>query len=76
MRDDKTQLSREVISSFYDSISQPDMTHVSVIVEQPIKEERTYESEVTVEGRVNIVNGTYYYDPRGKGLTNVTVTGK
>ena len=76
VRDDNTQLSREVISSFYGSISQPDMTRVSVIVEQPFKEERTYECEVTVEGRVNIVNGTYYHDPRGKGLTNVTVTGK
>ena len=73
-RDDHPNLSREVISSYYGGISQPDMTRVSVKVEQPIKEERTYECEVTVEGRGNIVSGTHRCINKGSGITNVMIT--
>ena len=76
VRDDFTLLSREVISSYYGSSSQPDMTHVNVRVEQLIKEERTYECEVTVEGRVNIVSGAYDRVNKGSGITNVMITGE
>ena len=74
---DDPNLSREVIRSYYNSSSQPDKTRVSVKVEQPIKEERFYDCEVTVEGVVvNIVSGTSRLDNKGSGLTNVTITGK
>ena len=76
VRDDNTQLSRKIIRSFYGSSSQPDITRVSVKVEQPIKEKRTYECQVTVEGRVNIVSGTYSKNGKGSGFTAVTVTGE
>ena len=76
VRDDNTQFSRKIIRSYYGGILQPDMTRASIKVEQPIKEERTYECEVTVEGRVNIVNGTYTLDNKGSGITAVTVTGE
>ena len=72
---DNPNLSRDVISSYYGTSSQSDMTRVSVRVEQLIKEERTYECEVTVEGRMNI-SGTYTHDNKGSGLTNVTITGE
>ena len=68
-------LSHEVIRSQYVSSSLPDMTRVTVKVVQP-REERTYECEVTVEGRMNIVSGTYAHDIKGSGVTNVTITGK
>ena len=51
-------LSREVIRSQYTS-SKPDMTRVTVEVDQPIREERLYRCEVVIEGRKNIVSGTY-----------------
>ena len=73
---DHLSLSREVIRSYYGSSSQPDMTHVSVRVEQPIKEERFYECQVTVEGRDNIVSSTITLNNKGSGLTNVMVTGE
>ena len=73
---DHPNLSREVIRSYYGSSSQPDMTRVSVKLEQPFKEERTYECEVTVEERANIVSGTYTRDNKGSGITGVTVTGE
>ena len=73
---DHPKLSHEVISSYYGSVSQPDMTRVSVEVEQPFKEARTYECEVTVEGRVNIDSGTYTRDDKGSGITNVMITGE
>ena len=77
VRDDITQLSRKIIRSYYGSDSQPDMTRVSVKVDQPIKEKRTYECEVTVEGIVNIaVSGILALDKKGNGLTSVTITGK
>ena len=41
-----------------------------------MKEERTYECEVTVEGRMNIVSGTYTQGAKGSGITNVTITGE
>ena len=58
---DDPNLSREVIRSQYVDSSQPDMTHVIVKVDQPIREDRKYSCEVVVEGRKNIVNGTYTY---------------
>ena len=73
---DHPNLSREVIRSQYVNSSQPDMTRVTVKVEQPLREERTYVCQVTVEGRVNIVSGTYEHDTKGSGVTNVTITGK
>ena len=73
---DSPNLSREVIRSYYGSSSQPDMTRVSVRVEQPSKENEMYECEVTVEGCGNIVSGTYTRDNKGSGITTVTVTGK
>ena len=72
VRDDHPNLSREVISSYY-SVSQPDVTCVSVKVEQTIKVERSYECEVTVEGRVNIISGSYTQGAKGSGITTVTI---
>ena len=74
---DHPNLSREVIRSYYGSDSQPDMTCVTVIVVQPSREERIYECEVTVEGRVHIDSDTNYaHDTKGTGTSNVTVTGE
>ena len=75
---DNPSLSREVIRSYYGSSSQPDMTRVSVRVEQPSKESemhKMYECEVTVEGRMNI-SGTYTRDNKGSGISKVTITGE
>ena len=53
------------------------MIRVIVKVDLPIREERTYLCEVTVEGRMNIVSdGSYDFDTKGSGVTNVTITGK
>ena len=71
---DDPDLSREVIRSYYSGSSQPDMIRVSVNVEQPFKEARMYECEVTVEGRVNIDSGAYTHDEKGSGITNVMIT--
>ena len=76
VRDDNTLLSRKIIRSHYGNISQPDKTRVSVKVDQPIKEKRTYECQVTVEGRINIINGTYTQENKGSGISTVTVTGE
>ena len=77
VRDDSTRLSRKVIRSYYDATSQPDMTHVSVRVEQAIKEERMYECEVTVEGHMNIFSGNHKQQvKKGSGITNVKITGE
>ena len=73
---DSPSLSREVIKSYYGSSSQPDMTHVSVRVEQPSKENEMYECEVTVEGRMNIVSGTYTRYNKGSGISKVMITGE
>ena len=69
-------LSREVIRSQYISSSQPDMTRVTVKVVQSIREVRTYTCQVTVEGRVNIVSGTYNHDSKGSVAVTVTITGE
>ena len=76
IRDDYSDLSREVIRSQYVNSSQPDMTRVTVQVDQPNIEKRTYLCEVTVEGRVNITSGVYNYDPKNTTTTTVTVIGK
>ena len=73
---DHPNLSREVIRSQYVNSSQPDMTRVTVKVNQPIKVERTYICHVFVEGRMNIASGNYAYLQKGGRSTNVTVTGK
>ena len=67
---------RDVIRSQYVSSSQPDMTRVIVKVDQPIREERIYFCEMIVEGQMNIVSGSYYFDTKSSGVTNVTITGK
>ena len=72
---DSPSLSREVIRSYYGSSSQPDMTRVSVRVEQSSKEIEMYECEVTVEGRMNI-SGTYTRNNKGSGISTVTITGE
>ena len=74
--DDHPNLSREVIRSQYVNSLQPDMTCVTVKVNQPVREAGTYICQVFVEGRVNIVNGTYKHDKMGNRTCNVTVTGE
>ena len=73
---DHPNLSREVIRSQYVNSLQPDMTCVTVKVNQPVREAGTYICQVFVEGRVNIVNGTYKHDKMGNRTCNVTVTGE
>ena len=73
---DDPNLSREVIKSQYVNSLQTDMTRVTIKVDQPNREERTYLCEVTVEGRVNITSGIYAYDPKNTTTTTVTVTGE
>ena len=72
---DHPNLSREVIRSQYVNSSQPDMTRVTVKVVQSIREERTYHCQVNVEGRMNIVSGSYDYLQMGDGTTTVSVIG-
>ena len=65
-----------MIRSQYVISSQPDMTRVTLKVVQP-REERTYQCEVTVEGRAHIDDDTNYaHDPKGIGTTTVTITGE
>ena len=71
--DDNSQILREVIRSQYVSTSQPDKTRVLIKVTQP-REERIYTCTVTVEGRKNIINGTYNYDPKGSGTSTTAIT--
>ena len=77
---DDPNLSREVIRSQYVNSSQPDMTRVTVKVDQPIREDRSYRCEVVVEGRVNIVSGTYTYLKMGPPIqdnsSTVNITGE
>ena len=79
VRGNHPNLSRKVIRSRYTS-SQPDMTRITVKVDQPIREKRTYRCEVYVEGRKNIVSGTYDHLPMGpptlNSSTSVIITGK
>ena len=67
VRGNHPNLSRKVIRSRYTS-SQPDKTRITVKVDQPIREGRTYRCEVDVEGRKNIVSGTYALLPMGPPL--------
>ena len=69
-------LSRKVIRSQYISNSQPDMARVTVTLPSQPREERTYTCTVKVEGRDNIVSGTYEIVEMGSGNTTVTVTGE
>ena len=75
VRGDHPKLSREMIRSQYANSSQTDMTRVTVKVDQP-RVERTYQCEVTVEGRLDIDDTTYAYDPKGTGTSSVMVTGE
>ena len=75
VRGDHPKLSREVIRSQYVTSSQPDMTRVTVKVNQP-RVKRTYVCQVIVEGHKNIVSGSYDFLNKGNRTTNVTVTGK
>ena len=68
--------SYEVIRSQYVSSSQPDMTRVTVKVDQPFREKRIYSYNVTVEGRKSIIHGTYDYDDKGTGTSTVNITGE
>ena len=71
-------LSRKVIRSQYLSSSQPDMTRVTLTVEQPIKEGRTYACAIIAEGRTHIVSSTEYnYFKMGtEGISTVYITGE
>ena len=71
---DHPKLSREAIRSQYVSSSQPDMTRVIVKESQATKQEGIYACQVFVEGRVNIVSGTYEENTKGTGVTEVMVT--
>ena len=73
---DDPNLSREVIRSQYVNSSQPDMTRVTVKVVQTTREGGDYACQVFVEGRVNIVSGTYKHSTKGSGVTEVMVTGE
>ena len=79
VRGNHPNLSRKVIRSRYTS-SQPDMTSITVKVDQPIREGRIYRCEVYVEGRKNIVSGTYAYllmgPPSPIRSSTVTITGE
>ena len=76
VRGDHPKLLREVIRSQYVDSSKPDMTRVTLKVEQP-REDRTYVCEVTVEGRTNINGNTNYaHAIKGTGTSTVMVTGK
>ena len=76
VRDYHPKVSREAIRSQYVNSSQPDMTRVTVEVKQIIDVQRSYECEVTVEGRRNITSGTYSHDIKGSNITTVTFTGE
>ena len=73
---DHPNLSREVIRSQYVNSSQPDMTRVTVKVTQYSRYKRRYTCQVFVEGRVNVVSGSYDYDTKGNGISTVEVTGE
>ena len=76
-RSDGIGLFREIIRSRYVNSSLPDMTRVTIQVEQ-LKEDKQYNCEVTVEGRINIVNGSgvYDYENKGTGISSVNIIGK
>ena len=51
------------------------MTRITVKVNQ-YRYEGTYACQVFVEGRVNIASGSYFYDTKGNGTSNVDITGE
>ena len=74
-RQNQPELSREVIRSHYINSSYPDMTRVTLTLTSP-RQPRTYTCTVTVEGRVNINNTGYNFDPKGSGTTTASITGE
>ena len=70
------RVTREVIRSRYISSTQPDMSRVTVRLENTPRVEKTYTCTVTVEGRINIDFGIYDGDVKGSGSSTVTVTGE
>ena len=74
-RQNPSKLSREVIRSHYINSSYPDMTRVTLTLMSP-RQPTTYTCTVTVEGRVNIDNASYYFDPKGSGTTTASITGE
>ena len=77
---DYPNLSREVIRSQYVDSSQPDMTRITVKVDQQIREGRLYRCVVIVEGRNDIASDTYYHLQMGPPglirLSAVNITGE
>ena len=74
-RDDPNLL-REVLRSQHVNSLQPDMTRVTVKVNQP-REEKMFVCAVTVEGRVHIEGiNNYKHDTKGTGTSSVMVTGE
>ena len=74
-RSDSIGLFREVIRSQYVNSSLPDVTHVTIQVEQ-LRKNRMYTCEVTVEGRTNIIVGPYNYESKGSRIFSVNIIGK
>ena len=54
------------------------MTRVTLTVEQPIKEVRTYACAIVVEGRTQIVSSTKYtyFEMGTEGISTVNITGE
>ena len=74
---DDSRVTREVIRSRYISSAQPDMSRVTVRLDNVSRGvERTYTCTVTVEGRINIAVVNYDFDTKGSGSSTVTVTGE
>ena len=77
IRDPDSRVTREVIRSRYISSALPDMSRVTVRLENvPRGVERTYTCTVMVESRINIASGSYDCDLKGTGSSTTTVTGK
>ena len=66
---------REVIRSHYINSSYPDITRVTITHTSP-QQPRKYTCTVTVEGRVNIHNDSYDFDPKGSRTTTASITGE
>ena len=77
IRSPDSRVTREVIRSRYISSAQPDMSRVTVRLDNiPRGVERTYTCTVIVEGRTDIAGGSYNFDVKGSGSSTVTVTGE
>ena len=77
IRDPDSRVTREVIRSRYISSAQPDMSRVTVRLDNVSRGvERIYTCTVIVEGRINIASGSYNFDTKGSGSSTVTVTGE